>query len=105
MLRTNLVLLEEIRETTEIRLMAQNNQVARYYNSKVRNRQNHVGDLVLRNIDASVSVGRRVNMSPNREGPYKVITKITFGAYKLQDMKGIKIPDTWNVRHLKKFYI
>lgn len=51
-LRLNLYLIDELRETIEVRNTTHAQQVTRYYNFKVKNKQFQVGDLVLRNIEA-----------------------------------------------------
>lgn len=44
-------------------------------------------------------------LEANWEGPYKVITVLTGGAYELMDEEGRRLARTWNVNHLKKFNI
>ncbi|KAA3474448.1 rve domain-containing protein [Gossypium australe] len=51
--KLNLDLINEFREVEEIKNVAHAQQVARYYNSKVKNKQFQVGDLVLINTEAS----------------------------------------------------
>ncbi|KAA3461437.1 Retrotransposable element Tf2 [Gossypium australe] len=66
--------------------------VARYYNSKVKNKQFQVGDLVLRNIEVSFPASQQEKMALSWEGPYKVIEKTGYGTYKLAKMEGMVLP-------------
>ena len=47
-LRANLDLLEERREIAQVRMTAYRQKVARYYNTRVKNKAFKAGDLVLR---------------------------------------------------------
>ncbi|KAA3477959.1 rve domain-containing protein [Gossypium australe] len=59
-LRLNLDLVDELKETTEIKNIVYAQQVARYYNSKFQ-----VGDLVLRNSKASLPAFLCRKMAPS----------------------------------------
>ena len=61
------------------------------------------GDLVLRRFN--LSHPRDANkLTPNWEGPYRVLDSLSPGAYRLEDMAGKALKHTWNVQNLRKFY-
>ncbi|XP_077222112.1 uncharacterized protein LOC143855952 [Tasmannia lanceolata] len=102
-LRTNLDLLDELREDSKLRLAAYQQKIARYYNSKLRPRDHRVGDLVLRK--AAVSQPRKVGkLSPTWEGPYKVAQVIRPSNYLQETLEGHLLPHAWNSKNLKKYY-
>ncbi|KAK2997864.1 hypothetical protein RJ639_025562 [Escallonia herrerae] len=43
-------------------------------------------------------------LSPNWEGPYRVIKVLKPGAYTLGTLSGEPIPRTWNAKNLQKYY-
>lgn len=44
-------------------------------------------------------------MTPNWEGPYKIVEKIGFGAYKIAKIDVSVLPYTWNTCHINKYYV
>ncbi|GJV91684.1 reverse transcriptase domain-containing protein [Tanacetum coccineum] len=98
-LEINLDLLEERREQA-----ASKAKMEKYYNSKVRNTSFKPGDLVYWNNDASHARDSE-KLGPEWEGPYEVTEALGKGAYKLKDRDGKLLPQTWNVRNLKKCYV
>ena len=104
-LKANLDLLEEAREDAAISTSIRAQQVSRYYNRRVCNRQFQVGDLVLRNCEASRPAGERKKLTPNWEGPYQINQVLGYGAYKLAELNGLPLSRTWNAVHLKKYYL
>ncbi|RDX68974.1 hypothetical protein CR513_51991, partial [Mucuna pruriens] len=43
-------------------------------------------------------------LSPNREGPFKIIEQVGKGAYKLEHLDKRRIPCTWNMTSLRFYY-
>lgn len=41
-------------------------------------------------------------LTPNREGPYRVMTVTRIKAYYLEDIKERPLPQTWNICNMKK---
>ncbi|KAK3020962.1 hypothetical protein RJ639_046326 [Escallonia herrerae] len=82
-LRANLDLVEEARTQAHIRSVIVKQRVARYYNQKVRSKQFNEGDLVLRKLEVSNPKAATGKLSPNWEGPYRVIKVLKTGAYAL----------------------
>ncbi|GJW94966.1 reverse transcriptase domain-containing protein [Tanacetum coccineum] len=103
-LKLNLDLLEEKREQSAIRKARSKAKMEKYYNSKVRNANFKLGDLVYQNNDVSHAEDEW-NLGAKWEGPYEVIEALGKGAYKLKDRNGKLLPRTWNVRILKQCYI
>ena len=104
-LRSNLDFLEERRLQAKLRQVNRSSAVTRYFNKQVKHRQFQVGDLVLRNCEASKQASEHKKLSPSWEGPYQVKQVLGKGAYKLQDLGGRDLPRTWNAVHLKKYFI
>ncbi|GFY91031.1 hypothetical protein Acr_07g0012270 [Actinidia rufa] len=100
----NLDLLEEKREKAELRQAAYKNQVAKYYNQRVKHRSFLPGDLVLRKVTLSTREPNTGKLGPTWEGPYKVIKVSRPGTYWLEDPNGKALLHPWNAEHLKKYY-
>ncbi|GKF37083.1 reverse transcriptase domain-containing protein, partial [Tanacetum coccineum] len=103
-LEINLDLLEEIREQAAIREAKSKAKMEKYYNSKVRNTSFKPGDLVYRSNEAS-HAKESGKLSPKWEGSYEVREALGNKAYKLKDRNRKLLPQTWNVRNLKKCYV
>ncbi|RDX83979.1 hypothetical protein CR513_35035, partial [Mucuna pruriens] len=54
-------------------------------------------DLVLRKITRTVDNNK---LTPDWEGPFKVIEEVGKGAYRLEHLDDKKIPQTWNALNL-----
>lgn len=63
-----------------------------------------LGDLVLRNCQASRPASEHIKLSSNWEGHYQVSEIVGRGAYRLVDAEGKKLLNTWNAQHLVKYY-
>jgi hypothetical protein len=103
-LRADLDLLEERRESAFIREARYKQQVARYYNRRVKHHHFQVGDLVLRNNEVS-KAEKLGKLEATWEGPYRIEEDLGKGSYKLADLSGAPLPRTWHVTNLKKFYV
>ncbi|KAL0444481.1 UNVERIFIED_CONTAM: hypothetical protein Slati_2170800 [Sesamum latifolium] len=78
-------LIEELREKAFLRMQRYKNIMISSYNKRVKPRGFQVGDLVLRRVDALKPVGK---LDPIWEGPYKITSIISKGAYELEDPEG-----------------
>ena len=58
-------------------------QMARAYNKRVRRRPLKVGDFVLRKMEAVGRANEQGKLTPNWEGPYKIIEEVRDGTYRL----------------------
>ena len=95
-------LLEERRESVTILLAEYQQKLAQRYTRDVRRREFGVGDLVLRKVVENmrdVNVGK---LAPTWEGPYKVTTITSVGAYYLEDLDERLLPRPWNAHNLEK---
>ncbi|XP_071695143.1 uncharacterized protein [Rutidosis leptorrhynchoides] len=98
----NLNFVEERRLMAAIKEANNKQQIAKYYNKKVRALAFDVGEWVLRNNEASrvENVGKLV---PNWEGPYQIIAINVIGSYKLAKIDGRIIPNAWRATLLKRY--
>ncbi|GAV71535.1 hypothetical protein CFOL_v3_15027 [Cephalotus follicularis] len=103
-LRNLLKLVEELRDKSTIRVAAYQQRVSRCYNKRVNPSPLKEGDLVLRNAAIADPTGTRGKLAPNWEGPYKVKKVLRPGKFKLETLRGKKIPRAWNAEHLRKYY-
>ncbi|GFZ08777.1 hypothetical protein Acr_20g0005850 [Actinidia rufa] len=101
-LRLNLDLLDEKRESAELRQAAYKNRIAKYYNERVKHRSFLPGDLVLRRVTLSTRDPSAGKLGPTWEGPYKVIKVSRPGTYWLEDLNEKALLHPWNAEHLKK---
>ncbi|XP_077215729.1 uncharacterized protein LOC143850356 [Tasmannia lanceolata] len=102
-LRSSLDLVEETLEKARVRMAAYQQRVARYYNSKMKERAVKTGDLVPQRAEVSDPHNSR-KLAPTREGPYRVSRILQPGSYRLESLEGDPIPRTWHISNLKKFY-
>ncbi|XP_017216818.2 uncharacterized protein LOC108194379 [Daucus carota subsp. sativus] len=102
-LRLNIDLVEEVRDRAQLKVAQYQQKVAQYYNAKIKPRQFQENDLVLREAAASMPL-KMSKLSAPWEGPYKIIKVVRPGTYRLAQLDGSPIPNTWNAIHLKKFY-
>ena len=91
-MNTHLDLLYETREKARIQDLAAKLRAARRYNSKLKPRSLHKGDLVWRM--ASKARKHEGKFSPNWEGPFRVLKDVGKGAYRLEKLFGEPLPNT-----------
>ncbi|XP_074347628.1 uncharacterized protein LOC141686493 [Apium graveolens] len=102
--RLHLDLLDEARTNSQLKLVAYQQRIARYFNKKVKSVPYKVGDLVLRKVMPNTKIARHGVLGANWEGPYKVKAILWKGTYLLENLDGKLIPRAWNAEHLRKFY-
>jgi hypothetical protein len=73
----------------------------RYHDKVVRHRSFAVGDLVLHRI---LTGEGRHKLSPLWEGSFIVSEVTRLGSYRLTQMEGTEVGNSWNIEHLRKFY-
>jgi hypothetical protein len=73
----------------------------RYYNRNVKDRFFVVGDLVLRRNQKTKGLHK---LASHWEGPYMVkrVTRPT--SYRLCDLDGVNVPNSWHIDHFRCFY-
>lgn len=99
-LRTNLDLLEEVRERVAMTMHL--TLPARYHNARVRGKVFKTGDLVLRWVEVSQPTSQE-KLSPNWEGLYRVEI-IRPGTYCLMQLDGTPLSRSWNSENLRVHY-
>ncbi|GKD57519.1 hypothetical protein Tco_1290906 [Tanacetum coccineum] len=100
-LRLNMDLLQERRETMEIREAKYKTKMGQYYNQNVRLMSFKPDEYVFRRNEAS-RVEDQGKLGPKWEGPYRVTEAYHNGSYKLQTMGGKEVPRTWYAINLRK---
>jgi hypothetical protein len=93
--------LEEARLNIVIQSARYQQTLRRYHDKVVRHRSFVVEDLVLRRI---LTVEGWHKLSPLWEGPFVVAEVTRPGSYRLTQMDGTEIGNSWNIEHLRKFY-
>ena len=104
LLMESLDLIDEKREQAQLRVAAYQQKVARYFNSKERERKFNVRDLVLRGVFLNIRDQTAGVLGPNWEGPYQIEEFLHPGTYKLARLNGNLIPRYCNGEHLRKYY-
>jgi hypothetical protein len=93
--------LEEEQLNTLIQLARYQLTLRRYHGKAVRHRSFAVGDFALHRI---LTGEGRHKLSPLWEGPF-IISEITRpGSYRLTQMDGTEVGNSWNIEHVRKFY-
>ena len=92
---------EEERLITCVRIAKYLEGLRRYYNRNVKGRSFTVGDLVLRRKQKTEGLHK---LSSPWEGPYVVKEVTRPGSYRLCDLDGINVPNSWHIEHLICFY-
>ena len=103
-LRSNLDLVDEVRDQAEARTRVYQQRMACYYDRRVKHREFKVGDLVLRKVTLATKDPTQGKLGPTWEGPYRVVRFHRTGTYHLEKLDGEALPHPWNAEHLKKYY-
>ncbi|XP_074364808.1 uncharacterized protein LOC141705815 [Apium graveolens] len=100
-LRTNIKLIDEVRDQAVARMENYEKKTKEHFNKKSRVKNFQVGDLVLRDTEASdpTNTGK---LMPRWECPYKVKEVLQPGTYKLMNMDESEIPNNWHGLRLRK---
>ena len=92
---------EEERLITCVRTAKYLEGLWRYYNCNVKGHSFAVGDLVLHRKQKIEGMHK---LSSTWEGPYIVKEVTRLGSYRLCDLDGIDVPNSWHIEHLIRFY-
>ena len=98
-------LMDEVRVMAEQRLARYQNLITKHYNSKVRLRNFHVGDLILKKVTGATKDTTQGKLRPDWEGQYRIASWHKKGTYHLKTLDGQKLHHPWNIEHLKKYYL
>jgi hypothetical protein len=93
--------LEKARDIALLHSARYQQNLRRYHDKHVRNRDLHVGGLVL--WQSQSNKGRH-KLTPPWEGPYIVAEVLKPGTYKLSNDKGETFTNAWNIEQLRRFY-
>nr|KYP59635.1 hypothetical protein KK1_015071 [Cajanus cajan] len=102
--RAELDVLDEVRERAQIVAEACKQRMSRRFNSNLKPRTFHEGDLVWRATGSTRRNSSEGKLSANWDGPFRIRHALHNGAYKLEELSGKIIPRTWNSTHLKTCY-
>ena len=97
--RTDLDSAGEHRLTAALQHAWYEQQLCRYHDKNVQQRDFNVGNLVLRRVQ---SPGGR--LTAPWEGPFIVSSVVVPGTYRLQREDGMDMGNPWNIEHLRRFY-
>ena len=100
----NLDLIEEKRENAMVQLANYQQKLKQGYDANVRLRPLTPGDLVLCKVVGTAKNPAWGKLGPNQEGPYRITSNASIGAYFLEDLDKHVIPRPWNVNNLKMYY-
>ena len=103
-LRKDLDLLEERRDLAVVRLTSYQQRIKREHDKKINPRVFRTGDLVLRKVMANTNRPNEGKLGPNWEGPYKVVSLVGAGSYRVEDLEGKPVPRPWNTCNLRKYF-
>jgi len=103
-LKTELDLLQKMRDKAKVREEACKQRAARRYNSKTKSRSFQEGDLVWRMREEARKPAAEGKFNSNWEGPFKVKENLSNEAYRLQHLDGREVSRTWNASHLKMYF-
>ncbi|XP_074374866.1 uncharacterized protein LOC141716103 [Apium graveolens] len=92
-LKTNMELIDEVRDQAVEMMEKYKEKIREHFSKKCRVKNFQIGDLVLRDTEASdpTNTGK---LMPKWEGPYKVREVLRPGTYKLLNMDGSELPNT-----------
>src|SRR6185312_8842136 len=99
--RTDIDSVEEHRLTPSIQHVRYEQQLWRYHDRNVHERDFKIGDLVLRRIQSTTGSHK---LSSPWEGPFVVSGIVVPGTYHLQRLDGTNVGNPWNIKHLCRFY-
>nr|KYP51954.1 hypothetical protein KK1_026164 [Cajanus cajan] len=88
----NLDLIDELREEARVHEEACKLRASRRYNTRVRPCSFRVGDLVWRLQGEARRDPLEGKLTPNRDGPFRVIEELENRAYRLEELSGKTIP-------------
>ena len=79
-------------------------KMVEYYNKRVKLKRLNTGDLVLCKVTSATNEPTQGKLGPNWEGPYRVVYYSRQGSYHLETLDGQRLPQSWNIEHLKKYH-
>ncbi|XP_074323556.1 uncharacterized protein LOC141690856 [Apium graveolens] len=102
-LRTNMEIIDEVQDQAIAKMERYKEKTREHFSKKSRVKSFQVGDLVLRDTEAS-DLTNTGKLMPKWEGPYKIKEVLRPGTYKLLNMDGSEVPNNLHGLRLTKFY-
>ena len=102
LLQDDATLVDEDRLRAALRATRYQEALCRYHSRKVHARCFKEGDLVLRRVQSAKNSNK---LTPKWEGPYWVIRVTRPGAVRLETEDAVPVSNSWNIEHLRKFYL
>ena len=96
--------MDEVSNKASSRMTKYQQKMVEYYNKRVKLRRLDIGDLVLRKVTLATRVSTQGKLSPTWEGPYRVVHYSRQGSYHLETLNRQRLPQPWNIEHLKKYH-
>jgi len=96
---------EERRQQAQIPIAAYQQRSRASHHKKVKTREFHVGNLVIKCVIQSTQEKNAGKLGANWEGPYTVVAKGGKGLYKLADQDRRRLNKQWNSCHLKRYNV
>ena len=104
LLERSLDLIEERRKSAMVQLAYYQHKLKQGYNAKVKLRPLELDDLILRKVLSTTKNPVWGKLRPNWEGPCRITSVASMGAYFLKDLDERVIPCPWNVNNLRRYY-
>ena len=104
LLEKSLDFVEEKRENAKVQLAYYQHKLKQGYDANVKLRPLVPGDLVLRKVLGTTKNLAWGKHGLNWEGPYRITSVASIGAYFLEDLDEHVIPCPWNANNLKRYY-
>ena len=79
-------------------------RMARFYNKNVKIRTFAVRDMVLQRVFPNTMIKEHGKFNQNWEGPYIITKEVGQGAYRIANIDGCELPNSWNAMHLKLYH-
>ncbi|XP_072061951.1 uncharacterized protein [Arachis hypogaea] len=102
--KTELDTLEKVRDEARIRSEAMQKIIRNKYNKRVRPWTLQQGYLVLRRLEDVQNPPGQGKLIANWEGPFRITKVHSRGAYSIQILEGVDLPNTWNISSLRLYH-
>jgi len=99
--RTDIDSAEEHCLTASLQHARYEQQLRRYHDRNIQERDFNIGNLVLRRIQSTTGTHK---LSSTWEGPFIVSRVVVAGTYCLQRQDGTDMSNPWNIEHLRHFF-
>ena len=101
-LKVNLDCLDKVKGRATNNMTKYQQKMVDYYNKRVKLRRLDIGDLILRKVTPATRDPTQGKLSPTGEGLYRVVHYSRQSSYHLETLDMQRLPQPWNIEHLKK---